>query len=212
MTNSSNSLIWLASASPRRSALLTQIGVAHRVRPVDVDESIHSGEHPGDYVRRLAIAKAEALWVQLTEEDRAPVLGADTTVALGIEVLGKPRDREDALRMLRRLSARVHQVHTAVAIRHPRGCDCRISVSDVSMRALRDEEIAAYWECGEPADKAGAYGIQGKAAVFVERIAGSYSGIVGLPLFETGELLRMAGCSDETRVAPPMAPMKGVSA
>jgi septum formation protein len=193
MTNTSNSLIWLASASPRRSALLSQIGVAHSVRPVDIDESQRPGELPVDYVRRLAIAKAEALWSRLHETERAPVLGSDTTVALGNDVLGKPRDREDALRMLRRLSARTHQVYTAVAVRHAQGCDCRVSVSDVSMRALREEEIAAYWESGEPVDKAGAYGIQGLAAVFIERISGSYSGIVGLPLFETGELLRMAG-------------------
>ncbi len=195
MTDSSNSLIWLASASPRRSALLAQVGVAHRVRPVDVDESRRPGELPVDYVRRLAIAKAEVLWSRLGEEERVPVLGADTTVALDDEVLGKPRDREEALRMLRRLSARTHQVYTAVAVRHGNGCDCRVSASDVSMRTLREEEIVAYWESGEPADKAGAYGIQGLAAVFIERIAGSYSGIVGLPLFETGELLRMAGWS-----------------
>ncbi|HEY6645288.1 Maf family protein [Povalibacter sp.] len=195
MTNSSNSLIWLASASPRRSALLSQIGVAHTVRPVDIDESQRPGELPLDYVRRLAIAKAEALWSQLDVQERAPVLGSDTTVALGNDVLGKPRDRDDAMRILRRLSARTHQVYTAVAVRHPQGCDCRVSVSDVSMRALREEEIAAYWESGEPGDKAGAYGIQGLAALFIERIDGSYSGIVGLPLFETGELLRMAGWS-----------------
>lgn len=163
------------------------------MRPVDIDESLHDGELPVDYVRRLAIAKAETLWDKLPAAERTAVLGSDTTVALGDDVLGKPRDREDALRILRRLSARTHQVYTAVAVRHARGCDCRVSVSDVSMRALREEEIAAYWESGEPADKAGAYGIQGLAAVFVERIAGSYSGIVGLPLFETGELLRMAG-------------------
>ncbi|HMN45437.1 MAG TPA: Maf family protein [Povalibacter sp.] len=193
MTSSSNSLIWLASASPRRSALLTQIGVAHRVRPVDIDESLKPGELPVDYVRRLAIAKAEALWERLSAAERAPVLGSDTTVALGDDVLGKPRDRDDALRILRRLSARTHQVYTAVAVRHAGGCDCRVSISDVSVRALREEEIAAYWESGEPVDKAGAYGIQGRAAVFIERIAGSYSGIVGLPLFETGELLRMTG-------------------
>jgi septum formation protein len=199
-------LIWLASASPRRSALLSQIGVPHQVRPVDIDESQRPGELPLDYVRRLAIAKAEALWDRLPAAERAPVLGSDTTVALGDDVLGKPRDRDDALRILRRLSARTHQVYTAVAVRHDDGCDCRVSISDVSMRALREEEIAAYWESGEPADKAGAYGIQGLAAVFIERITGSYSGIVGLPLFETGELLRMAGWTmgrTESRIGVP---------
>lgn len=193
MTIPHNSLIWLASASPRRSALLTQIGVAHRVRPVDVDESQHPGENPLQYVRRLAISKAEALWARLGQEEQAPVLGSDTTVAIGDDILGKPVDRADAMRMLRRLSARTHQVYTAVAVRDTQGCEARVSVSDVSMRELADEEIAAYWESGEPQDKAGAYGIQGLAAVFIDRIAGSYSGIVGLPLFETGELLRMKG-------------------
>jgi septum formation protein len=194
---SSNPLIWLASASPRRSALLTQIGIPHQVRPVDLDESVAPEETPPDYVMRLARAKAEALWTKLDEHDRRPVLGSDTTVALGAQMLAKPLDRADALRMLRDLSGRTHQVYTAVALRHRRGCDARLSVSDVTMRALRDDEIAAYWETGEPADKAGAYGIQGKAAVFIERISGSYAGIVGLPLFETGELLRMSGITPE---------------
>ncbi len=193
MTSLSNPLIWLASASPRRSALLKQIGVAHRVRPVDIDESQHDGELPLQYVQRLAVAKAEALWSRLSEGERAPVLGSDTTVALGNDVLGKPRDRDDALRMLRSLSAQTHQVYTAVAVRDSLGCESRVSVSDVSMRELHDDEIAAYWDTGEPRDKAGAYGIQGFAALFIERISGSYSGIVGLPLFETGELLRMKG-------------------
>ncbi|HKE94554.1 MAG TPA: Maf family protein [Povalibacter sp.] len=195
--SSSNSLIWLASASPRRSALLTQVGVRHEVRPVDLDEAMLPGEIPSHYVMRLAVAKAQALWSTLTEAERRPVLGSDTTVALGDEMLAKPQDRADAMRMLRRLSGQTHQVYTAVAVRHPRGCDARLSVSDVTMRALSEAEIAAYWETGEPADKAGAYGIQGRAALFIERIAGSYSGIVGLPLFETGELLRMIGITLE---------------
>lgn len=193
MTSFSNPLIWLASASPRRSALLKQIGVVHRVRPVDIDESQQEGELPLEYVRRLAVAKADTLWSRLADAERAPVLGSDTTVALGNEVLGKPRDREDALQMLRRLSAQTHQVYTAVAVRDALGCESRVSVSDVRMRELDDDEIAAYWETGESQDKAGAYGIQGVAALFIERISGSYSGIVGLPLFETGELLRMKG-------------------
>lgn len=186
-------LIWLASASPRRSALLKQIGVGHTVRPVDLDERSLDGEAPAQYVLRLAQAKAQALWSVLAESDRQPVLGSDTTVALGDDILAKPVDRDEGLRMLRRLSGQTHQVYTAVALRHAAGCEVRLSVSDVSMRTLSDAEIAAYWDTGEPADKAGAYGIQGRAAVFIERIAGSYSGIVGLPLFETGELLRMIG-------------------
>ncbi len=202
MTNPPNPLIWLASASPRRSALLQQIGVPHQVRPVAVDESVLPGEIPSRYVTRLAVAKAERLWSRLADAERLPVLGSDTTVALGDQILGKPRDQADAADMLRRLSGQTHQVYTAVAVRHAAGCDWRLSVSDVTMRTLQAQEIAAYWHTGEPADKAGAYGIQGAAALFIERIAGSYSGIVGLPLFETGELLRMTGW---TLACPPAA-------
>jgi septum formation protein len=198
--NSSKPLIWLASASPRRSALLKQIGIAHEVRPVDLDESANPGESPAEYVERLARAKARALWSKLSADQRLPVLGSDTTVALGHEILGKPQDRTDGLRMLRALSGRTHQVYTAVALQYELGCEARVSVSDVSVKRLSDDEIAAYWETGEPADKAGAYGIQGRAAVFIERIAGSYSGIVGLPLYETGELLRMIGITLERTV------------
>jgi septum formation protein len=186
-------LILLASASPRRSALLTQIGVEHQVRPVDIDERIQPGEAPAQYVRRLAIAKAETLWSRLMEQDRQPVLGSDTSVALANEILGKPADRADGLQMLKRLSARTHQVYTAVALRHAAGCETRLSVSEVTFRALSRTEMEAYWRSGEPVDKAGGYAIQGQAALFIERIAGSYSGIVGLPLFETAELLHMIG-------------------
>lgn len=189
----SKSLIFLASASPRRSALLAQLGVRHEVRPVDIDESILCGERPAAYVRRLAIAKAEALWSRLGEGERHPVLGSDTTVALGNDVLGKPADRADGLSMLQRLSSRTHQVYTAVALRHARGCESRLSVSDVTFRALSSMEMDAYWRTREPVDKAGGYAVQGLAALFIERIAGSYSGIVGLPLYETGELLHMIG-------------------
>lgn len=189
----SKPLILLASASPRRSALLTQIGVEHLVSPVGIDERIQPGEAPAQYVRRLAIAKAEALWSRLKEQDRRPVLGSDTSVALGNEILGKPADRADGLQMLQRLSARTHQVYTAVALRHAAGCESRLSVSDVTFRVLSRVEMEAYWRSGEPADKAGGYAIQGQAALFIERMAGSYSGIVGLPLFETAELLHMIG-------------------
>jgi septum formation protein len=193
MQNTSNLLIYLASASPRRSALLAQIGVEHRIRPVDVDERIGPGESPAHYVERLAVLKAETLWAHLAECERQPVLGSDTTVAVDDEILAKPRNESDGLRMLRLLSGRTHQVYTAVALRHADGCAARVSVSDVAFRSLREEEIAAYWRSGEPADKAGGYAVQGRAAVFIERIAGSYSGIMGLPLYETGELLRAIG-------------------
>jgi septum formation protein len=193
MQNTSNLLIYLASASPRRSALLTQIGVAHRIRPVDVDERIGPGENPARYVERLAVLKAETLWGQLVESERRPVLGSDTTVAVGDEILAKPLNERDGLRMLRLLSGRTHQVYTAVALRHVAGCAARVSISDVAFRSLSEQECSAYWRSGEPAGKAGGYAVQGRAAVFIERISGSYSGIMGLPLYETGELLRAIG-------------------
>ncbi|HKQ15015.1 MAG TPA: Maf family protein [Steroidobacteraceae bacterium] len=192
MGNPSNSLIYLASASPRRSALLDQIGVAHRVQPVDVDETARSGEAPAEYVRRLAVLKAETLWQKLAASQRRPVLGADTAVVLDDQILGKPRDENDCVRMLTLLSGRTHQVFTAVALRAST-CQSRVNVSEVTFRELADEEIRRYWRSGEPADKAGAYAVQGRAALFIERIAGSYSGIMGLPLFDTGELLTAIG-------------------
>jgi septum formation protein len=193
MEISSNSLIYLASASPRRSALLDQIGVPHRVQPVDVDETAHGSEPPGRYVQRLAVLKAETLWQSLAAAQRQVVLGADTAVVLDDEILGKPRDEQDCRRMLKLLSARTHQVFTAVALRASGGCQSRVNVSEVTFRKLGDDEIHRYWRSGEPADKAGAYAVQGRAALFIERIAGSYSGIMGLPLFETGELLAAVG-------------------
>jgi nucleoside triphosphate pyrophosphatase len=192
MGSPSNSLIYLASASPRRSALLDQIGVAHSVQPVDVDETARSGEAPAEYVRRLAVLKAETLWQKLAAPQRQPVLGADTAVVLDDQILGKPRDENDCVRMLTLLSGRTHQVFTAVALRAST-CQSRVNVSEVTFRELADEEIRRYWRSGEPADKAGAYAVQGRAALFIERIAGSYSGIMGLPLFETGELLTAIG-------------------
>jgi septum formation protein len=193
MESSSNSLIYLASASPRRSALLDQIGVPHRVQPVGVDETARSDEAADHYVRRLAVLKAETLWQKLAAAQRQLVLGADTAVVLDDEILGKPRDEQDCLRMLKLLSARTHQVFTAVALRASDGCQSRVNVSEVTFRKLAEEEIQRYWRSGEPADKAGAYAVQGRAALFIERIAGSYSGIMGLPLFETGELLAAVG-------------------
>lgn len=200
-THHPNPLIFLASASPRRSALLTQIGVPHQVRPVDIDESIAPGEAAAAYVRRLACTKAERLWEQLPQAQRLPVLGADTAVVLQGQVLGKPRDADDHRTMLLRLSGQTHEVHTAVALRYDNGVQVRHSVSPVTFRALQESEIAAYWLSGEPADKAGGYAVQGLGAVFVAHIAGSYSGIVGLPLFETSELLQTIGWSAEVAMA-----------
>ena len=193
MRNYHKPLIWLASASPRRSALLDQIGVSHRVRAMSVDEQVLPGETPLVYVERLAVAKATALAGGLAASEIAPVLAADTAVVVGASILGKPRDRADGLRMLALLSNRTHQVYTAVALHHADRCECRTSVSDVAFRALSAQEMSSYWDSGEPADKAGGYAIQGIGARFIERMAGSYSGIVGLPLFETAQLLDRAG-------------------
>jgi len=181
--------ILLASASPRRSELLRQIGIAHEVRPVDVDESVREGEAPSAYVLRLAESKAAALWQKLAAADRRPVLAADTTVALEGEIFGKPASLAEAHSMLGQLSGRTHEVHTAVAILHGGGAAARVSSSSVTFRVLTPAEIDAYWRTGEPADKAGGYAVQGRAAAFISHISGSYSGIMGLPLYETWELL-----------------------
>ena len=193
MQSSPKPLIYLASASPRRSSLLTQIGVTHLVRPVDIDETALAGESPTNYVMRLAQSKAKALWERLSDAERLPVLGSDTTVALGDHILGKPADLASAREMLGRLSGQTHHVHTGVALHSAQGVAARLSTSEVTFRRVSEAEIDAYWASGEPADKAGGYAVQGKAAAFIERIAGSYSGIVGLPLFETSELLRALG-------------------
>ncbi len=182
-------MIYLASASPRRSELLRQIDVPHEVRPVDVDETPHGGETPARYALRLAEEKARALWERLPPGERKPVLAADTTVALGDEILGKPMDRDDATRILGRLSGRDHEVHTAVALLHEGGADARVSTSTVSFRAITAAEFDWYWRTGEPADKAGAYAVQGHGAIFIRHLSGSYSGVMGLPLYETWELL-----------------------
>ena len=182
-------VITLASVSPRRQELLNQIGVPHVVVGAHIDESVQPGESPPDYVQRMARTKALAVW---QERSSLPVLAADTTVVLDGITLGKAADREDALRMLARLSGRTHEVLTAVALATGAGVALRVSVSSVRFRTLSAAECAAYWETGEPRDKAGAYAIQGRAAVFVESLQGSYSGVMGLPLFETVELLQAA--------------------
>jgi septum formation protein len=181
--------VYLASASPRRSELLRQIDVSHAVLPVDIDEAPRPGEIPADYALRLAGEKARALWEQLPVAERRPVLAADTAVALGQEILGKPVDQDDAVRILGRLSGRQHEVHTAVAVLHAGGADARLCTSTVVFRPLTRAEIDWYWRTGEPADKAGAYAVQGRAAIFIRHLAGSYSGVMGLPLYETWELL-----------------------
>ncbi|MGD8642899.1 MAG: Maf family protein [Chromatiales bacterium] len=183
--------IVLASASPRRRALLEQIGVSARVVPVDIDESRLGDEAPRDWVSRLALEKARAGRERVGAT--CHVLGADTLVVLGDRVFGKPRDGIEACDMLAALSGRTHEVLSAVALVGPGHSRMRLSVSAVSFVTLDDERIRAYWETGEPADKAGAYAIQGLGAVFVERLEGSYSGVMGLPLHETAELLSELG-------------------
>jgi len=188
-------MIYLASASPRRSQLLNQIGIAHRVQAVDIDESRLGDESPAAYVSRLAAAKAQVLWERLPQAEPLPVLGSDTTVALGDEIFGKPQNRDQGIAMLQRLSGRTHQVFTAVALYSSSSqatCDLRLSESSVTFATLSEEECAAYWATGEPQGKAGGYAVQGLAAVFIAHIAGSYSGIMGLPLAETAELLKKA--------------------
>ena len=190
MSTSRQPVVCLASVSPRRRELLSQIGVPHTVVGADIDETAYSGESPREYVQRMA--RQKALAVQERGE-RLPVLAADTTVVLDDVIYGKPRDRADGIAMLGRLSARTHGVLTAVALADARGVDLRLSVSTVRFRGLTPEECAAYWDTGEPRDKAGGYAVQGAAAVFIESLSGSYSGVMGLPLFETAELLHAAG-------------------
>jgi septum formation protein len=189
----SASLIYLASGSPRRRELLRQIGVSFRVIGADLDETALPGEAPLAYVSRLAQAKAAAGWERSCDSGGAPVLAADTAVVLEGEILGKPRGLEDAIAMLLRLSGRTHEVLTAVAVRTSQGIEATVSRSKVTFRSIDLREARAYWETGEPSDKAGAYAIQGYAAIFVRDLQGSYSGVMGLPLFETAALLEAAG-------------------
>jgi septum formation protein len=185
--------IYLASGSPRRRELLQQIGVPFRVVGTAVDEAVRAGEAPAAYVERLAADKAGAGWAGSRDEADVPVLAADTAVVVDGKALGKPVDRQDAEDMLRQLSGRTHEVLTAIALLTVNGLESRISRSEVTFRSLAAQEIRHYWETGEPADKAGAYAIQGRAAVFIADLRGSYSGVMGLPLFETAELLSKAG-------------------
>jgi septum formation protein len=197
--------LYLASQSPRRRQLLQQIGVRHELLLPDPGEDSEAlevplpDEAPADYVRRVTLAKLAAARVRLLARGLppAPVLCADTTVALGDRLFGKPADDEDAARMLQALAGRTHQVLTAVAVLEAPHVAfepaCAVQVSDVRMRALSSEEIVRYVSSGESQGKAGAYAIQSQAAAWIEHIEGSHSGIMGLPLFETAELLRALG-------------------
>ncbi|WP_295887001.1 nucleoside triphosphate pyrophosphatase [uncultured Thiohalocapsa sp.] len=183
----------LASRSPRRRALLAQIGLSVTVRSADVDETQRAGEAPADYVLRIALAKARAAHGALAAtEAQAPVLAADTAVICDDQIFGKPADAADAARMLALLSGREHQVLTGVALLGAAE-RVRLSSTRVRFRNISAAEAAAYWASGEPQDKAGGYAVQGLGAVFVAGLEGSWSGVVGLPLFETAELLAAEG-------------------
>jgi septum formation protein len=185
--------IILASASPRRRELLDQLGIAYEVMPAGIHEHPLPDESPETYVRRVAAEKCLETW--RSSGGRLPVLAADTEVVLDGSILGKPKDFEHASRMLAQLAGREHLVLSAVSLRHGERHWEALSVSSVRFRRIGQDEIEAYWATGEPCDKAGAYAIQGKGAVFIQHLSGSYSGVMGLPLFETAELLKHAGIS-----------------
>jgi len=201
--------IYLASRSPRRRELLAQIGVRFQVlmfrdqpeTDAELDEAVLEGETPRRYVERLARAKAQAGWQRLEQRNlpRAAVLAADTTVALDGRILGKPADRRDAAAMLRALSGRRHAVLSAVAVRYETQLECAVSESEVEFRVLAPDDIRRYVATGEGDDKAGAYAIQGRAAQFVTALHGSYSGVMGLPLYETAQMLERMEAGRERR-------------
>jgi len=182
--------IILASASPRRQELLDQINVTYKVYPVDIDETPRANELPLAYVQRIAAEKSAACKARLTPD--IPILAADTTVVLGNMIMGKPKNQADALAMLMLLSGKTHQVYSAISLRGLEHGQA-VSVTEVTFRHLNEQELLAYWQSGEPLDKAGSYAIQGMGALFVQAIKGSFSGVVGLPLFETAELLSNQG-------------------
>lgn len=186
--------LFLASTSARRRELLTQIGVPFELVGVAIDESLQAGEAPDQYVRRLALEKAAAGFLAL-RDNAAWALGADTSVVVDGQVLGKPLDKADGLAMLAKLSGREHQVITAVALHGAEGAEVCVVASQVHFRQISEQEALAYWDSGEPQDKAGGYAVQGWGAVFVEQLQGSYSAVVGLPLCETARLLDAKGLS-----------------
>lgn len=188
-----NIQIYLASTSPRRKELLTLIGMQFECLPNDEPEVRNEHESPQAYNERLALAKAQAGWHSPARVENCPVLGADTIVVVGDLILEKPQDKADCIRMLQLLSGITHEVITSVAVVHGNHIKTACSISHVKFRHITVDEAAAYWETKEPIGKAGGYGIQGRAAIFVERIDGSHSGIMGLPLFETAELLKEFG-------------------
>jgi len=191
----------LASASPRRRELLAQLGIVHVVEPADIDERLRHGEAPEAYVLRMSQEKAGVIAADPRRSRGLAVLGADTSVVLQGRVLGKPADAAQACEMLEGLSGRSHEVLSAVTLLGPLGGASRLARTEVRFRRIGAAEAAAYWASGEPRDKAGGYAIQGRAAAFVESISGSYSGVVGLPLYETAALLAQAGLAPWRSVA-----------
>ena len=197
--------VYLASQSPRRSQLLEQLGVPHQLLVANTDgdlgedaeaiEAVHGQEAPAAYVQRVTALKLDAAVARHQRRGLpvAPILCSDTTVALGREILGKPQDEADAARMLKSLSGTTHRVLTAVAVAHGRKRVAALSVSRVRFDVLSPAMVRAYVASGEPMGKAGAYAVQGRAAAFIAHISGSYSGIMGLPMFETAQLLRQTG-------------------
>jgi len=184
--------LYLASKSPRRAQLLMQIGIEFELIDADVDETPEVDELAVDYVGRLAKAKALAGWnnlVSLSNSDRLPVLGADTCIVHNGQIMGKPQGQEQAAQMLRQLSGQTHQVLTGVSLYYQQLSMSTVVMTDVTFKALSDQEIENYWASGEPEGKAGSYAIQGLGAIFVEQIRGSYSAVVGLPLAQTWRLL-----------------------
>ena len=179
----------LASASPRRAEILQQIGVDFQIEPADIDETPMLQESPADYVKRMAQQKAQHVIDSITGSSSV-VLGADTSVVLGYKIYGKPKNQQEAMAMLAALSGKTHQVLTAVAMGNKQRCLLKFSTTDVKFRELDPKECLDYWNTGEPADKAGGYAIQGLGAVFVEKISGSFSGVVGLPIKQTAQLLQ----------------------
>jgi septum formation protein len=181
--------VYLASSSPRRSELLAQIGIEFDKLTIDVDESRLSGETPLDYVQRIAQVKAKAGWASLGDVALRPVIGADTSVIIGQDVLGKPKNKADAKAMLKRLLNNQHEVLTAVSLIYGEQILTKVSYNKVTFASLTEAELDWYITTGEGEDKAGSYAVQGLAALFIKKIEGSYSGIMGLPLRETMELL-----------------------
>jgi septum formation protein len=185
--------LYLASKSPRRRELLAQLGLVFECIEGSVDESVLDGETPQDYVLRLAKAKAVSGQDNLVVPSHIPILGSDTSVVIDNQILGKPRDEQEAVAMLARLSGRSHMVYTAVAIKHNRDIKSVCCVTKVFFADMTVRQINSYVSTGEPMDKAGAYGIQGLGGRYIQKIEGSYSSVVGLPLYETGVLLAECG-------------------